>query len=299
MLEQNKILKSILSMVLATFLFTTANALFRVCDNHYPITQVLFFRHFFGLIPFLFLLRRPFQDSLRSSYLGVHLTRAVIGILSLGCLFVSIRQLPFAEATLLIFTLPFIVAILSGPFLKEPISMKGWFSILTGFVGVLFILNPAGSFIYFGAVAGLLSAFLQGIIVITNRFLNRYEKALGIVLYYHFMATVLLIPFLFFNWEWPNFKDTILLILVGVGGGLGQYFITLSSQYASASYFLPFMYTSILWGTFYGILFFKESYGWNFYAGSFLIICAGLYILIFQQKSEETEDFLALDPIKK
>ena len=222
----------------------------------------------------------------------LHFTRAVISLLSMGCLFVSLQLLPFAEATVLIFTVPFIVALLSGPYLKEPLTIHGWTSVFIGFVGVAIILRPDGSFIHLGAIAGLLSAFLQGLIVLSNRYLSRSEDAMSIVLTFHLIATLAILPFVLGDWRSVSLQDGILLVIVGIMGGMGQYFMTLSSQHAAANYILPFMYTSVLWATPIGMFFFGEAYDWTFFLGAALIIGGGLSIVAFMpQKTEKKNNY--------
>ena len=57
----------------------------------------------------------------------------------------GLRYLPLAEATAVNFLAPLLVTALSVPLLKEKVSLGQWLAVLTGFIGVLFIVRPGGA----------------------------------------------------------------------------------------------------------------------------------------------------------
>ena len=56
--------------------------------------------------------------------------------------FLALRWLQLDEALSILFTFPFIVAIVSGPMLGEWIGWRRWSAICVGFGGVLLITRP-------------------------------------------------------------------------------------------------------------------------------------------------------------
>jgi drug/metabolite transporter (DMT)-like permease len=79
---------------------------------------------------------------LRTKRLGLQITRSVLLAGSSVLNFLALRWLQLDEALSIIFTFPFIVAIVSGPMLGEWPGWRRWSAICVGFGGVLQITRP-------------------------------------------------------------------------------------------------------------------------------------------------------------
>src|SRR3569833_3305804 len=66
-----------------------------------------------------------------------HLTRSVIGLISMLLTFGAVALLPLGEATTLFFVAPIVATLLSGLLLAEKIGPRRWSAVAVGFVGVL------------------------------------------------------------------------------------------------------------------------------------------------------------------
>src|SRR5438045_2763948 len=91
--------KGMLAMLAAMLIYTAINAFLKTAEQVYAPTQIVFIRNLFSLIPYLFLVMIHKEwSTLRIPNYGVHLGRAFLGVISLGCLFQSILLLPLADA---------------------------------------------------------------------------------------------------------------------------------------------------------------------------------------------------------
>ena len=209
-------------LLLALFIFTSINALLKGCDQIYAAPQAVFFRNFFAIIPCLFLVPRyGGWQQLQVNNKMILFILGVMGAVSLGLLFESVVLLPFADATVFMFTASLFVTALSS-----------------------LIIN------LFGALAALV--------------------------------------FLPFAWQQPTLKDGIYLIILGVGGGIGQYFLVEAYRFASAGVLGPVLYSSMIWSFLYGVIFFDEIPTKTLYAGGSLIIAAGLFVIYQQNYKRKT-----------
>lgn len=279
---RNKVL-GVLFMLLGCFLFTSVNALFKGCDKIYPITQVVFFRFTFTLV-LMFVVMGGIKMP-PSNHKKIHFLRGFAGTISLCCLFLSIQQLPFADAMVLSFTTTLFITALAGYFLGEKIGISKWLAMLIGFGGVAIIMQPTGDVFKIGAVFALISAFLEASVNVHNRYLTRIESNTAILFYYSFFAVLLTAITLPFVWVDPTLKDTLILITLGLGGGAGQYCFTHAFRLAEATLLAPMIYSMMIWSMVYSVLFFNEPITTQLIAGSALIILSGLYILLKDKKT--------------
>ena len=86
----------------------------------YPIGQVLFFRGFFGIIFYLFIIpKERFHNFYKTKRPGLHALRCGSGLIALIAIFIALRQLPLATVVSISFAAPIFTTILSIIFLSE------------------------------------------------------------------------------------------------------------------------------------------------------------------------------------
>ena len=86
----------------------------------------------------------------------------------------------------------------------------------------------------------------------------------------------MLVPFV---WVTPrNWLDWVLLLSLGALGGLGHYCVAKAMTYASANFVAPFNYTQMIGSVIVGHLMFAEVPDLYTWAGTALIVGAGLLV---------------------
>ncbi len=73
--------------------------------------------------------------------------------------------------------------------------------------------------------------------------------------------------------------DWLLLIILGLGGGIGQLCVTQAYRHASAATVAPMIYSALLWAMFYGYMFWGEIPDSTLITGAIFIVASGLYII--------------------
>ena len=273
--------RGILHALGASIVFAALNALIKWQSERYSIVEIGFFRNLFALVPILCLTAAAGGFSaLRTNRPFGHLYRGAMGVASMMLTFAAFSLLPLADATALMFAGPLFLTALSVPMLGEKVGAHRWSAVLIGFFGVLIMTQPSSATLQLGAFAAIASALASALSMVAVRQLSRTENAVSIVFYFTALGAVLTgaaLPFGF--WTMPSALDAAVLVLIGLGGGIGQYLITLAYRYAPAAVISPFGYSAIIWSTLLGYLIWNHLPTAPILAGATVVIGSGLYIL--------------------
>ncbi|KLE36020.1 hypothetical protein AAW00_01690 [Aurantiacibacter luteus] len=249
-------------------------------DRGVHIAEIIFWRQGIA-IPILlaYALTRGGPGILRTARPRAHLVRSLYGFFGMVLNFGAVILLPLAEATTFSFTAPLWAVILSTLILHERVGVWRWSSVIVGFVGVLVIAQPGGHAIPLGgAAAALGGAFMVALISLHIRDLGRTEQAVTIVFWFAAFSTLLVLPALPFSMRAHAPGDYLLLVGIGVAGTLGQLLITAALRFGEVSSVIVMDYSSLVWATLYGWLFFAVLPPAATWIGAPLIIVAGTII---------------------
>jgi drug/metabolite transporter (DMT)-like permease len=274
--------------LVAFFLGASCSALIKSATTFLPYIQIVFVRYALGaLIAFVFLGAKDKSGLMSLRHGMLHFQRAVLGMGAFISFVVSLHYTPLSVWTALSFTNPLMLAVLAAIILKERVSALRWLAILLGFSGVLIIVEPhetAGYLPIVLLILGCLSAALSDIAV--RKLSSSYSSAV-IVFIFFTICSILLLPVVPFFWRTPNFIELILLISIALCGLGSQLCLTKAIQTTSASSVAPFAYTSLLWTTVFGYLFWNELPTLKESAGILLIVADGILAYITIRKSSK------------
>jgi S-adenosylmethionine uptake transporter len=250
--------------------------------------QVIFFRFFFGLITLLpFALSRG-KEVFKSHQLGLNLTRGVLGALSFFLYTYSVIHLPLVEVVAILWTVPLFVLILSIIYLREEVSGLRWIATLIGFVGLSFIsLYDSGTFISFKwlYIIPISSSLLFAVQDVMIKKIVDNESRITMLLYFAVVTSAIsLVPALLV-WKTPTPFECSMLLLLGVGGNLIQYFLFKAFRATDLSALAPFRYVEFLFSAFFAFVFFAEVPGANVLIGAAILIPSTLY-LAYNEKQQ-------------
>ncbi len=243
------------------------------------VVQILFLRALIGII---FLLSSTALTGervrLRVQRPGLMLSRTAVNIVSWLLFFTGLKHLPLATAIALFFSFPLFLAILSVPLLGETVGIRRGVAIAVGFVGVLFITNPAGGIEW--PMLFMLGASLGWALTATaTRVLGENENT-STILFYTLLGFVLAMGVRQF-WIWQPIDSATLglIALVAFFGVIGQFCVTKAYAIASPSLIAPFEYSALIWSTFLGYLIWDDIPGPGAVTGAILIVGSGIYII--------------------
>jgi drug/metabolite transporter (DMT)-like permease len=194
--------------------------------------------------------------------------------------FTALQYLQLDEALAILFSTPFIVAVLSGPMLGEWVGWRRWIAICVGFLGVLLVARPGAGGIHPAALLSLAAALCYAVYIIFTRVLSRSDSNETTLFYSNLVGAVAMLPVMPFVWRTPDSAFVIaLMVACGAFGTIGHYLLIIAHRMAPAAVLAPFIYSQLIWTTILGYLVFADLPSRWTLAGAAVVIASGLYLL--------------------
>ena len=277
MLNRNQL--GLLYMFMSVCAFSIMDLLVKWSQD-YPTGEVLFFRGFFGLLLTYFLIPK---DKLKSFYKTdrklEHFFRCFAGIIALIAIVVALRELPLAVVVSLSYAAPLFITVLSIFLLGEKVGIFRWIAVLIGFIGVLVISEPGFNEVNYLYILPIIFCIGMAFVTITIRKLSTSEPVWLISIFFTLTITFVSLFTIPFGWVLPDFKDFILLALIGVTGGGANLLLTQSYKLSEVSLVAPLKYLSLIFAILFGYLIWDEIPSYKNLVGAALVITASLIIL--------------------
>lgn len=244
-----------------------------------PPERIIFIRYVFAsllLMPAVLWHWRSRPARTKRPFL--HILRGVLLIAS-GTFFVyGLRTLPLETATAIGFVSPLYVTALSIPFLGEKVGIRRWSAVVVGFIGVLLILRPGSESFAIEMLIPLVSSLCWAGGLIITRSMRGRESPLTILIWTTGTGLVVIAPLGLMGWEMPSDRALGILVVIALCHSAGQYLTIRAFMLASASILAPFSYSTIIWATLIGAVFFSSLPDMATIAGTLTLACAGLYV---------------------
>ncbi len=274
--QKNKSFKKV-NLIFASFFFSLMTVCVKKIDNTIPIYELVFFRSILSLLITSWIIKKrnlnPWGENKPLLVL-----RGFLGTLALVCIFYAIRNMPLNISTVIQYTYPIFISIFATIFINEKITKNIIIASITGWLGILIILNPSQlsslkiDLNTFTVVIAFLGAISTALAYITVKKLSLEEDIFIIIKYFPLVSIILLTPIVFLNWVTPSINDLIWIIGIGVFTQTGQTFLTIGIKNLQTSEAATINYLQVFFGSLWGIMFFKEIININFIIGSFLVL---------------------------
>jgi drug/metabolite transporter (DMT)-like permease len=276
--------RAVLFLVGAYFMYTSMNAAAKWLGQ-YPVLELMFFRNLAALIPIGILVMRAGGPRIMRTRRPVgHALRASSALCAMFANYFSVALLPLGDAIALGNGTPLFITLLAIPMLNERPGLHRWGAVIVGMGGLLLIALGLGAFQSGGhdPVAVAVAAS-HGVFAATSQLLVRQlsatERSETIVAWQSLLLAIacgLALPFV---WITPTFGHLLLMLLLGVCGGVGQFLMTQAYASAEASAIAPWTYSGIVWAVLLGWLIWGDVPGPLMILGSAIVAASGLYIL--------------------
>ena len=259
----------------------------------YPIGQVLFFRGFFGIIFYFFIIpRERLHNFYQTKRAGLHLLRCLSGLIALVSIFIALRELPLATVVSISFASPIFATILSIFFLSEKVGIFRWLAVVIGLIGILVITEPGITELNIYYIFPIIFCLGLSYVAITIRQLSSTEPVWLISFYFSLSITLLSLFTIPQGWVMPSFNHFILLSLVGIFGGVANLWLSQSYKYSEVSLVTPLKYLALVFAIFFGYLIWDEVPTIKTLMGALLVIISTLIIFrreIYKKKIISSE----------
>jgi drug/metabolite transporter (DMT)-like permease len=258
-----------------------------------PIVQLVAVRFAIqgvALLPLMATGGRRFAMSAR--ILRLTLLRTLLHIAGIGCMFLSLRYLPLADAIAIAFVMPFIMLLLGWFFLGESVGSRRIAACVAGFAGTLLVVQPSFAAVGTPALLPLVVAVVFALFMLVTRTIAREIDPISLQCVSGLIAAALLLPVLVVLGAtglpvsqpvMPDAREMWLLLLLGLIGTAAHLLMTWSLRFAPTSTVAPMQYLEIPFATAIGFAMFGDFPNGLALAGIAVTMAAGLYIIWREQ----------------
>jgi drug/metabolite transporter (DMT)-like permease len=245
----------------------------------FPIGQVLFFRGFFGIVFYFFVIpKERFHNFYLTDRPGLHVLRCVSGLIALVAIFIALRKLPLATVVSISFAAPIFTTIFSIFLLNEKVGIYRWLAVLIGFIGIIVITEPGISELNIYYIFPVIFCLGLSYVAITIRQLSSTEPAWLISFYFSLSITLLSFLTIPQGWVMPRFDHFILLSFIGIFGGVANLWLSQSYKHSEVSLVTPLKYLALIFAIIFGYFIWGEIPTIKTLGGAFLVIISTLII---------------------
>jgi drug/metabolite transporter (DMT)-like permease len=273
----NQPFKGIVLIVVATFLFSSHDALSKYLSGFYPVVMVVWARYLVHTL----LMAGIF---LPQSGLGVLRTkRPLLQLLRALCLLgtslfftTSLLYIPLAEATAVNFLAPVLVTALSVPLLGERVTRGQWVAVIFGFIGVLIIVHPGGDLFTPAVLLPFCSALFFCFYQLLTRKLSEVDSPTTSNFFAGLCNTLVMSALVPFFWQVPSLLHGVMMLALGACGMTAHLMLTQAFRVAAPALLAPFSYCQIVFAGLLGWLLFSHTPTLTTVLGIVLICLSGL-----------------------
>ena len=237
----------------------TNDVLMGLLGQRLPAIEIAFFRFLFSLLVIsvpVFINRRKY---LKTSIHSLHLLRGILGAIALGLCCYSVKVMPLAENTTILFSESLFVLPLSYIFLREKVSLKVVIANIIGFCGLLLMYHPrASNFNIMALIPTIAAALFASMDILIKKMINNNEHTITMLFFFALYTTMLSGVFVPSVWTTPTMHELILILLLGIGANIIQLFIFLAYRATTASNLSVVRYIELPIAILFGYLFFGQ-----------------------------------------
>ena len=279
-------------MFISVCAFSLMDVIVKWSDD-YPVGQVLFFRGFCGIIPILFLIPKDrFLDFYKTERPILHIKRCLAGLIAIVSIFVALRNLPLATVVSISFASPIFTTIFSIFLLNEKVGFYRWLAVFVGFIGIIIISEPGFSSLNIYYIYPIVFCLGLSYVAIAIRQLSTSEPVWLISFYFSLAITILSFFSIPQGWVMPDFKDFLLLSMVGIFGGVANLWLSQSFKLSEVSLVTPLKYLGLVFAIFFGYFIWNEVPTIKTLFGAALVIISTMIIFrreIYKKKITTSE----------
>ena len=291
--------RAALLMVIGCVLFSIMGALVKHLGQRLDSLQIVFFRSLFGLLAVLpVAFGQRGRHAFRTTHPWGHVLRGAVAVAAMIAGFYATARLPLTDSTAISFTAPLFMILTAIFLLGEKVRWRRGLATIAGFIGVLVMVRPAGGALDTAVLVGLIGAFLVALSTTLLKRLSTTEEPLTILVYFGLLSSLMTAIPAFFVWRPLTGAESVLLVLVGALGAVGQFCAVRAYAAAELMAIAPIDYSRLVFAGILGFLMFRELPDSYTLIGAAIIVGSTSYIAYREaQLSRRQSTALAARPI--
>jgi len=276
-------------MVTCMAAFGINDALIKSSSEHFTLVQTIFIRSIFtSILLGIFAWRqKAFRVVIAGRDWKLIFLRMVGEIIGAYLFLYSIFNMPLANATALLQSMPLAITLAAALFLKEDVGWRRYLAVLIGFGGVMIIVRPGtegfNSFSFFALGAVVLFVCRD----LTTRKISKtipssmvsFVTSLGIM-----VTSACALPLV--EWQTVTLENTSILMAASLFVIVGYVLSVSAMRTGDIGFVSPFRYTILLWSILLGILVFGDIPDIWTITGSVIVVTTGIYTFYRERRLE-------------
>lgn len=295
-----------LMITLAVLVGAVQDAYIKDLSASYPVYQMQMLRGGTAFLLILaWILARDGLGVFRVGRPGLLALRTVFLAVASLSFYLALAAMQFADAVAIYFSLPLMIAALSGLVIGESVPLRRWVVVSVAFAGVAVVARPGTGVFEPASLIVLFSTLCYAIGLMLTRPLGmRVNTAvMGLWQVGGFVVTGAALALIFgggayhdpahpslgyltAGWVDPSLGDLALMLAFGVAAAAASILYTLGYKVAAPSFVAPFEYSALIWASLLGFLLWGDVPPSTTFAGAALIIAAGLWMVWREGRSQ-------------
>lgn len=273
--------RGILAMAGGMACFVVNDSLVKYVSESLPAAQLIFLRGVFATALLVAIAHAMGGTRQLGDLLDRRVViRALFDAFATMTYLTSLFHLPIANATAINMATPLFITLFAVIAFKEQVGTGRWLAIVTGFTGVLLVVQPSGAAFNAYALLCLGGTVLHASRDLLTRTIHRGIPSILITLSTAVAVTLLSGALsLFTPWRPVNAAQLALLAAASVFLSGGYFLLTVAMRGGEMSLIAPFRYTALVFALVLGYLVWGDVPNPLAWTGIALLVAAGLYVL--------------------
>ncbi len=288
------------AIIAAVVVASLQDAFIKDLSGGYPVHQMQTIRSGVALLLILgwIALRGDLKPLFNTRPSRLLLTRAFVLSLASLSFYLALAAMHFADAVSIYFSMPLMIAALSGLVIGEKVPASRWLAVGVAFTGVAIVMRPGSGVFEPASLIALFSTLCYAIGLMLTRPVGMKIDAnvIGLwqVVFYTGSGALLSLvlgsgafhdaahpslSYLTAGWKMPSPWDLFLLIGTGFGAAAATVLYTAAYRIAAPSFVAPLEYSNLIWVSIWGYVFWGDLPSATTLSGAALIIAAGLWMI--------------------
>ena len=304
--EAPRNLTGALWLILSGLSFTVFLVLAKQLSSSQEPAVLAFWRSFVGLLVTLPAIFSQGWGVLRITRPGLVILRSLCGTAAFISSMFAISDLftlPLSQFNAISFSRALFVTLLAAWVLRETVGPWRWGALFAGFFGILVMVlpgiflpgytvgsgEPTGLSIDTGSLLALLSAFGFAGAIVMVKLLTATHSPMTLLIWANLLSSVLLAPFLIWQFSMPVGSEWGWLIGMSVMGVIGQYCYINAMSVGDASFLAPIDYLRLPMAAMADWFIFRLLPGHPVWIGTAIIVSATLFITFRERAKKQTD----------
>ncbi|WP_300711430.1 DMT family transporter [uncultured Brachyspira sp.] len=296
----NNIKLGSLFIIFSAFSFSIMEIAVKISGSNIPVMEQVFARNFITLFISAFMMIKNKEKKFpNKNNIFLIICRSVSGYLGIICYFYAANNMVLADASVLQKTSPFWASFFAFILIKEKILKVQWLGMIIAAIGSIFIIKPSfminSSIISFSNIINLNSNIFTALIALSAAMFAgisysiigslKGKESNALIIFYFSLFSCIFSLFFIKSFVIPNMTEILLLLLIGIFAGLGQFFLTAAYKKAPVSSISIYNYTGVIFSYIFSIFIFKETVDLYSVIGMILTISAALLVYFCKSKN--------------